>query len=200
MREWVRPEEEVGPQLRRLGGNPADIRWVVLTHRHTDHAGGLHHFPHATILVSAKEYRVAQGWPGQVRGYLPNRWPEWFAPQSVAFEEAPFGPFGRSARLTQAGDIVLVPTAGHTTGHLSVIVRDQGHDQFLAGDASYTEELMLRQHVDGVAPDELAARQTLRNILALAAASPLVYLPSHDPQAAQRLALRQTAALPAVSA
>jgi glyoxylase-like metal-dependent hydrolase (beta-lactamase superfamily II) len=44
-REWVEPEQEIGPQLERLGIQPGDVRWVVLTHLHTDHAGGLHHFP-----------------------------------------------------------------------------------------------------------------------------------------------------------
>jgi glyoxylase-like metal-dependent hydrolase (beta-lactamase superfamily II) len=43
----VAPEEEIGPQLRNLGITPRDIRQVVLTHLHTDHAGGLAHFPTA---------------------------------------------------------------------------------------------------------------------------------------------------------
>src|SRR5437588_5327960 len=37
----VCPDDEIGPQLRRLGIAPRDVRWVVLTHMHTDHAGGL---------------------------------------------------------------------------------------------------------------------------------------------------------------
>jgi glyoxylase-like metal-dependent hydrolase (beta-lactamase superfamily II) len=41
VREWVRPEEEVGPQLRALGIPPEKVRWVIMTHLHSDHAGGL---------------------------------------------------------------------------------------------------------------------------------------------------------------
>src|SRR5437764_9775747 len=41
----VAPDDEIGPQLRRLGIAPRDVRWVVITHLHTDHAGGLAHFP-----------------------------------------------------------------------------------------------------------------------------------------------------------
>jgi glyoxylase-like metal-dependent hydrolase (beta-lactamase superfamily II) len=44
-REWVEPDQEIGPQLAALGIRPSDVRWVVMTHLHTDHAGGLHHFP-----------------------------------------------------------------------------------------------------------------------------------------------------------
>ena len=51
LREWVAREEEVRPQLERLGISPAEVRWLVMTHRHTDHAGGLHHFPKSEILV-----------------------------------------------------------------------------------------------------------------------------------------------------
>ena len=28
VREWVAPEDEVGPQLARLGFSPRDVRWV----------------------------------------------------------------------------------------------------------------------------------------------------------------------------
>ena len=39
VREWVEPEEEIGPRLRAIGISPVDVRWVVMTHLHTDHAG-----------------------------------------------------------------------------------------------------------------------------------------------------------------
>src|SRR5579884_1095241 len=45
----VCPDDEIGPQLRRIGIAPRDVRWVVLTHLHTDHAGGLAHFPASEI-------------------------------------------------------------------------------------------------------------------------------------------------------
>ena len=52
VRMWVAPEEEIGPQLLGLGIAPRDVRRVVITHLHTDHAGGLRHFAHNEILVS----------------------------------------------------------------------------------------------------------------------------------------------------
>jgi glyoxylase-like metal-dependent hydrolase (beta-lactamase superfamily II) len=192
VREWVGAEQEIGPQLRMLGIAPSDVRWLVLTHLHTDHAGGLHHFPRTETLVSRTELAQAAGWPGLIRGYLPNRWPETFVPRAIEFTDQAFGPFPRSLSLTQSGDVVLVPTPGHTPGHLSVIVREPGHAVFLAGDTSYTERIMLDQAPDGVAPDEHSAIQTLARILALARHVPTVYLPSHDPESAQRLAARKT--------
>jgi len=187
----VGPEDEIGPQLKNLGISPNDVRWVVLTHLHTDHAGGLHHFPHAEILVSRKEYAAARGLGGILQGYLPHRWPRWFNPRLVDFTSEAVGPFPASFPLTKANDVVLLPTEGHTNGHLSVLVREEERSIFIAGDTSYTEQLMLEQVVDGVSPNEQIAAQTLKRILAYTRANPTVYLPSHDSEAKMRLSERQ---------
>jgi glyoxylase-like metal-dependent hydrolase (beta-lactamase superfamily II) len=98
--------------------------------------------------------------------------------------------------LTRAGDVILLSTPGHTAHHLSVLVRDGDLSYILAGDTSYTEELMTRQVVDGVSPDPAVSRQTLSRLLAYAQSTPTIYLPSHDPDSAKRLADRTTVALP----
>ena len=186
----VEPDQEVGPQLRRLGIAPGDVRWVVLTHLHTDHAGGLHHFPKSEILVSREEHRNARGLMGKLRGYLPHRWPDWFDPTPVELRGGPVGPFPGAHRLTRAGDVLLVPTPGHSAGHLSVIVREDDQAIFFAGDASYTEAHLVAEQVDGVSSlggGEAAALETLRRIRGYAREVPTVYLPSHDPDSARRL-------------
>lgn len=195
LRPNVQPEDEVSVRLRTLGIEPDEVRWVILTHLHTDHSGGLHHFPNAEIIISRREYELTNGFRGQLRGYLTHRWPGWLAPRLVEYEPKPIGPFAESLTLTKAGDVCLVPTEGHTRGHLSVLVQTDGLSLFFAGDASYTEQLMLQQIVDGVAQDDEAARQTLKHIWQYVQEFPTVYLPSHDPDAAQRLAERTTVSL-----
>jgi glyoxylase-like metal-dependent hydrolase (beta-lactamase superfamily II) len=190
VREWVAPHEEIGPQLERLGISPADVRKVVLTHLHTDHAGGLHHFPHSEILVSRDDLRTASGLAGRLRGYANNRFPSWFDPTPVDLPARPFGPFPASAPVTKVGDVTLVPLPGHTPGQMGVLVEEDETAILIAGDSAYTEGAMLRGVIDGVAPDEKAAILTNERIRALVTERPTVYLPAHDPGTPRRLAER----------
>jgi N-acyl homoserine lactone hydrolase len=183
----VKPEDEIGPQLRKLGIAPDDVQTVVLTHLHTDHAGGLHHFPKSKIFVAAQEYQGALGFSGQVMGYLPHRWPDWFAPVAIPFAPIEFGPFPRSFPVTAAGDVMIVPTPGHTRGHVSVIVQADGLSYFLAGDAAYSEAQLLEMRPDGVSPSARASVKTIRRIGEYLASTLTVFLPTHDPASAHRL-------------
>jgi glyoxylase-like metal-dependent hydrolase (beta-lactamase superfamily II) len=191
-REWVEPEQEIGPQLERLGISPGDVRWLVMTHLHTDHAGGLHHFPDNEILVTRTELDFASGLRGRLRGYVANtHWPPWFRPTLLELEPEPLGPFPQSLRLTDAGDVTLVPVPGHTPGQIGVLVHEGDQTVLLAGDSSYTQDLMLSGKVDGVGADDEAERLTHERIRAYATAQPTVYLVAHDPDTAVRLAERR---------
>lgn len=191
----IEPDEEIGPQLRRLGVKTRDVKRVVLTHLHMDHDGGLAHFPDSEILVSRRELQTARGWMGRTRGYLPNRWPAWFAPSTLDFTAESFGPFTATRRLTKAGDVIAVATPGHTAHHLSVVVMDEGVTYVIAGDASYTEEDMVAGHVDGVSANDAVARATLHALKRLAADQPTLYLPTHDPESRVRLSNRRMVTL-----
>ena len=91
--------------------------------------------------------------------------------------------------LTKAGDVLIVPTPGHTPHHVSVVVRGSP-SLFIAGDTSYNQQLLLDGKVDGVSPSVDVAKATQAKIAALAQEQPLVYLPSHDPESPERLSNR----------
>jgi len=185
----VAPHEEIGPQLRARGIDPArDLNMLVISHLHHDHTDGLEHFRGTPIVVSRENYEVTQGIPGALIGAVPSRWPTWFDPTVRDFDGPAVGGFVGSIRMTSDGSVFGVPTPGHMPGHLSLVVRTPGLTYFLAGDATYDQDLLRQRIVDGQARDVAVSISTLDRIAAFAAAEPTVLLPAHDPAAEQRLA------------
>jgi len=182
------PDEEIGPQLQKRGLSPKDVRWVLMTHLHQDHDGGLHFFPNAEIVIDKSEWNAAIGLAGRLGGYLNQRWPKWLSPTLVDFNDGMCHAFAKSHSLTKRGDVRLIPTHGHSTGSMSVIMEEGNHAIFFVGDASYSQQLMLDQQIDGVTPNTQEAQQTLQRIRQFAQSTPTIYLPTHDPESGERLA------------
>jgi N-acyl homoserine lactone hydrolase len=181
----IAPDDEIGPQLERLGLEPAAVPTVVLTHLHHDHADGLHHLPNARVLVSAREQRAAAGLRGRLSGYLAAHWPAGLTMETLDLAPDPTGAFAAAALL--ADGVRAVWTPGHTPGHVSIVV--EGDPPLLiAGDASYRLDLLMDGRIDGVAPDDAAARDSVFRLRSFVQATGAVCLPTHDPDSARRLA------------
>lgn len=191
-RRWVRPGEEVGPRLRAMGFDPKDVRWVVMTHMHGDHAGGIGHFPNSTILLSKPEAHVALSRSGPVTGYLNMHYPKWLKPTEIEFTDGPLESFAASKTLTTDGKVHIVPTPGHTEGHISVIVEADHHCILIGGDASYSEQDMLRGSVDGVAFNAAVHHDTTRRLREFCARRPTITQFAHDPASQARLSELRT--------
>lgn len=184
----VTREDEIGPQLRRMGIDPGkDLKTLVLSHLHHDHADGLEHFAGTHIVVSRENYEVSKGLRGSMLGAVPQQWPSWFDPDARDLDGPPVGLFDGSISLTDDGTVLAVPTPGHMPGHLSLVVRTPEVTYVLAGDATYDQDLLERRIVDGPASDIATSLRTMDRIAHLAANEPTVLLPAHDPAAQRRL-------------
>lgn len=63
---WQPPATVLG----RLGLDPADVDTAILSHNHFDHAGGIEYFPHARVVLQARElshYQWVQGLPDRLQ-------------------------------------------------------------------------------------------------------------------------------------
>lgn len=182
----VQTEQEIVPQLARIGIQPDQVRWLVLTHLHLDHVDGISAFSHSEILLSQAEWQRPYG---AVQCLLPS----WFGSQVklVSHTDSKHPIFSGAHRLTEAGDVILVPTPGHTHGHQSVLLRLEGMNICFAGDLAFDEQQLLNQQLAGICIDLKAARDTHHRVLKLIQAEPTIFLPSHDPESGMRLVKRQ---------
>jgi glyoxylase-like metal-dependent hydrolase (beta-lactamase superfamily II) len=187
-RSWVKSEEEAGPRLRALGFDPLDVRWVIMTHMHGDHSGGLGHFPSSEILVSKPEADAALARTGPLFGYLNMHYPKWLKPKIVSFDDGPWESFEHSSALTKDGRIRIVPAPGHTLGHMAVIAETDRHCFLIAGDAAYDEQTLLSGGLDGVAERASLHHDSTRRMRELCKRRPTVTQFAHDPESVKRLA------------
>ena len=120
-------EQKITNQLAQLGYKPDDIKYVVNSHLHHDHAGGNQFFPKAEFIVQKIEIRVAF-YPEVYQKRVYSR-KDFDHPLNYKDIEGDYDIFGD-------GQIVIWSTPGHSQGHQSLVVNLKNSGKFiLAGDA-----------------------------------------------------------------
>lgn len=160
-------QQNPASQLGMLGIQPAEITDLVLTHGHVDHVGRIDEFPHATLHVSAAERQLPQPYYWGTRSRI--GWPS--IPTAVVETEC-----------TLADGVLLIPTPGHTHGHLSLQLRlPEIGTVLLSADAiSRPEELADDAYADAANPDQ--ARQSAHALMRRAHAQQAWLIYGHSPQ------------------
>jgi N-acyl homoserine lactone hydrolase len=186
----MEPEQAVSAQLRAKGIPAREVKVVVMTHLHLDHASAISEFPEATFIVSTAEWDAATG-HGPLHGYVRRQFDHAFDYRLLDFESPEtesFSGFARSFDLFGDGSVRCVYTPGHSLGHLSVVLRLRAREVLVAADAIY-----LRRSLDEMRPgwrsaDEHLFLRSLREIRQYAKETPdALIVPGHDWQAWQEL-------------
>jgi glyoxylase-like metal-dependent hydrolase (beta-lactamase superfamily II) len=130
-------DQAVVRQLTSLGCKGEDVRHIVMTHLHFDHAGGLRDFPNAKVHLHKREYDA-------FRSRRVHRWADLgynhavldYQPELVLHAETTGKWFDFAAiRLPFEPEIWMVPLFGHSDGHCGVAIRDGSGWLFHAADA-----------------------------------------------------------------
>jgi glyoxylase-like metal-dependent hydrolase (beta-lactamase superfamily II) len=175
----VSRDEEIDRQLQALNISKNRVKAIILTHLHFDHTDGIKHFPSTSALVSKYEWQ-------KPFGDLPRLYPGWFKPTLLDMNEQ-YSVFERAHFLTQAKDVILVETPGHTYHHCSVLIKTGAVHIMFAADICYTQQQLLAGAFTGNNTSNKTAASTYKNVLQFAKNHPTVFIPSHDAEGAIRL-------------
>jgi glyoxylase-like metal-dependent hydrolase (beta-lactamase superfamily II) len=178
--------------LASAGFLPRDVKWVINTHLHFDHAGGnttmdpdlendpRRHvrptFPNATYVVQRGELEFARRTNERTRAsYLPHN----FEPIATA----------NRWRLLE-GDVEVLPgisvrlTPGHVPFHQAVLLRDRGETAVFVADLFPTVAHLPLPWIMGYDLEPLRTLESKRALLAEAVAGGWRLIFEHDPKVA----------------
>lgn len=122
--DFLKPNQKrsdvIDMQLKKLGLSTDDVKVVIHSHTHLDHAGNIGMFPKAIHVMQKKE--LYQGW-----------WPEKFQGRAVngtfvladiaAARDFNYLELDGEYDLFGDGSVKIIPTPGHTIGHQSLKVK-----------------------------------------------------------------------------
>jgi glyoxylase-like metal-dependent hydrolase (beta-lactamase superfamily II) len=135
----LNPKVPLPELLRRIGEDPAKLRWAILSHVHLDHAGGLMDLPRMPVLLTREELQFANDPKMQAKGFTIAAHIKAFPPVSaptLKFDAAPYETFDESVDLYKDGSVVVVPLRGHTPGSVGIFVNlSPTRRMFYVGDA-----------------------------------------------------------------
>jgi N-acyl homoserine lactone hydrolase len=169
------PDLTVDSQIKALGYRLDDVKFVVVSHLHLDHSGGMHLFPRAQFFIMEGELPYAY-WPRResraafiLNDLLPTRRFNW--------RELP-----GDTDLFDDGSLVMLKTAGHTPGESSLMVNLPNRAIVLTGDTVH-----IRRQLETCAPmptdwDRPMSSDAIRRLKEMQDRGEVRLLISHDPE------------------
>ena len=176
------------PVLERFaaaGFRPEQVDYVLLTHLHVDHVGWNTHwqdgrwapvFPNATYVFGQRErdfFAMPEG-----------------EPRRMVFEDSvlPLIEAGQARAVGDAGEEIfdgmrLVPTFGHSFGHMAIEMQSRGETALFSGDVMHSAiQVHLPEWNSMFCLDQAQARDSRRWLLNRAAETDATIFAAHFPE------------------
>lgn len=127
---------------------PTDINYIVISHFHADHIGGLCDFPHARFIChheALADIKGLMGFRALLKGFLPGLLPKNFYDRLIVLEknqvslDAHLSPFTAGFDLFADGLLTAIALPGHAKGHIGLYFKAE-KDTFLVADSCWHQE------------------------------------------------------------
>lgn len=141
---FIEEQEEVVNQLKQIGIVANEIKYIILSHFHADHIGGLRDFPEAQIIVQQKAFDDVKGKKGVSalrRGFVPPLMPIDFEERCLFYtlndseNEDPI--LGKMYDVFKDGSILLCAMDGHAKGQIGALLKTHQGEVFLVADGAW---------------------------------------------------------------
>ena len=165
-------------QVKALGIDPADVRYVLQSHLHLDHTGAVGRFPKATHVVQRSEHQYAFT-------------PDWFA--AGGYIRKDFDRPGLKWEFLNGvaddfldvygdGTLLTIFSPGHTVGHQSFLVRPpRSGPMLLTIDAAYTMDHWREKALPGFLASSVDTVRSVQKLRAIADRTGARVVTGHDP-------------------
>ena len=150
---YINEKEEAHQVLKSEGIDATDIKYIIVSHFHADHVGGLRDFPNAQFICAEEAYRDIEhrrGLSALTKGFIPGLLPDDFADRSrfLSFAKAQKENkhLGKTIDLFDDGSILICQLDGHAKGQIGAILNSE-QPVFLVSDGAWLKQNYEQLHL-----------------------------------------------------
>ena len=167
-------------QLFERNIKAADINYIVISHFHADHIGGLHDFPNAYFIChpdAISDIKHKKGFKALIQGFLPGLLPGNFYDRLILLPDKeiklpdPLTPFSTGFDLFNDGLLYAISLPGHAKGQIGLYFKAT-KETFLIADSCWHQEtfkelIFPSEFTYLIHHDKKAYQQTIQKLHAL---------------------------------
>ncbi|WP_296620038.1 MBL fold metallo-hydrolase [Marivirga sp.] len=150
---YVNEEDEAKNVLKTKGIYPNDIKFIIISHFHADHIGGLRDFPNAEFIcsdVAFQDVRGRKGFFALKKGFIPSLMPEEFQSRTkfLSFDTSTKEVDGLGPVIDLFNDesILICQLDGHAKGQIGALL-NADKKILLISDAAWLKENYADLHL-----------------------------------------------------
>lgn len=147
---WLTPvtlHQPLHEQLVAHQINASEIKYIVISHFHADHIGGLNDFPNAQFIChpeAIESIRHKKGFKALLSGFLPGLLPNNFYQRLICLNNPvslnkSLQPFTTGYDLFQDGSLYAISLPGHAPGQIGLYFK-ACKETFLVADSCWHQE------------------------------------------------------------